>query len=192
LHTTAYHHILLREVPRPCSRALDIGCGLGSFARKLSRLAGHVDAIDRDPAVVELARASASGITNVHFTCVDFMAVMPHERNGYDFVCALASLHHLPLPAALERMESLLKPGGVLAVIGLYRSRGIFDFAWSLAAFPVSLWLRIARPRVRAAVPLRDPSLTLRETRAIAVDLLPGAVLRRRLLWRYTLLWHAT
>ena len=111
---------------------------------------------------------------------------------GYDFVCALASLHHLPLPGALDRMKFLLRPGGVLGIIGLYREHGITDFACSLAAFPVSLGLRLTHPRVHEGVPLRAPDLTLREIRTLAGALVPGAVIKRRLLWRYTLFYHAT
>src|SRR5205814_279469 len=55
-HNSHYHALLLAAVPRSCSRALDVGCGLGSFARRLARVADQVDAIDREPAVLERAR----------------------------------------------------------------------------------------------------------------------------------------
>jgi SAM-dependent methyltransferase len=169
-------------------RALDIGCGTGGFSRALSHLAGRVDAIDRDPKVIERARAASAGFSNLHFSCTDFMT---YDGGSYDFICALASLHHLPLPGALERMKSLLNPGGVLGVIGLYREHGITDFACSLAAFPVSLWLHLTHPRVHEGMPLRSPNLTLREIRTLAGALVPGAVIKRRLLWRYTLVYNA-
>jgi SAM-dependent methyltransferase len=191
VHTARYHDVLLRAVPRPCGRALDIGCGTGAFSRTLSQLADHVDAIDRDPDVIERAREASTGIGKLRFACADFMSYVSDESAGYDFICALASLHHLPLPGALNLMKSLLRPGGVLGVIGLYREHGIADFARSLAAFPVSLCLRLAHPRMDEGVPLRNPDLTLREIRTLAEMLLPGAVIKRRLLWRYTLVYHA-
>jgi SAM-dependent methyltransferase len=191
MHTACYYDVLLRAVPRPCGRALDIGCGTGAFSRALSHLADRVDAIDRDPDVIERARSASAGISNLRFACTDFMTYTSDGGGGYDFICALASLHHLPLPGALERMKFLLNPGGVLGVIGLYRSHGIIDFANSLAAFPVSLGLRLIHPRVHEDVPLRSPDLTLREIRALAGALVPGAVIKRRLLWRYTLVYNA-
>lgn len=39
--------------------------------------------------------------------------------------------------------------------------------------------------------PMRDPAESLREIRDAAGRILPGARLRRRLMWRYTLVWQA-
>ena len=96
----------------------------------------------------------------------------------------------LRLPAALERMKSLLRPGGVLGVIGLYRLRDIKDVVVGLAALSCSAWLRLTGRRIPPDVPLRDPDMTLSEIRALARAHLPGADVRRRLLWRYTLVYH--
>jgi len=72
-HDTHYHELLLRVVPRPCRRALDVGCGLGGFARRLSVEADRVDAIDCDPAVITRAREASTGTENVRFVEADFM-----------------------------------------------------------------------------------------------------------------------
>src|SRR5260370_24027082 len=56
-HNAYYHRLLLRHLPRPCSRVLDVGCGAGAFAAKLATRAGHVDALDRSPAMIEQARS---------------------------------------------------------------------------------------------------------------------------------------
>jgi len=39
-------------------------------------------------------------------------------------------------------------------------------------------------------MPIREPEATLAEIRDVAAEQLPGAHLRRRLYWRYSLLWH--
>ena len=41
-----------------------------------------------------------------------------------------------------------------------------------------------------AAMPVADPDFTVREVRADAARLLPGARVRRLLFWRYLLLWR--
>ena len=111
---------------------------------------------------------------------------------GYDFVCALASLHHLPLDTALVRFSRLLAPGGVLGVIGLYRPSTLFDHLAFAAAYPFGLWHRLRSQRGGGdRVPLRDPTTSLGEIRAAAAAHLPGAVIRRRLMWRYTLVYRS-
>jgi SAM-dependent methyltransferase len=179
MHTARYHHELLRTMPQPCKRALDVGCGTGVFARLLATRAGAVDAIDQSSEVVERARSASRGIDNLQFIAGDFMT---HDfaPASYDFVCSLASLHHMPFVASVERMIALLRPGGVLGVIGLYRSEGLVDAIWSAMAWPVSRSLRLVHGRSNDGVPLRDPAMTLREIRAG----FPGVV-TRRLLWRY-------
>ena len=39
-------------------------------------------------------------------------------------------------------------------------------------------------------MPTQAPETMLTEIRDVAADQLPGAHLRRRLYWRYSLLWH--
>lgn len=55
-HNAYYHRLLMRQLPAPCSRVLDVGCGAGAFAAELATRAGHVDALDRSPEMIEAAR----------------------------------------------------------------------------------------------------------------------------------------
>jgi len=48
---------------------------------------------------------------------------------------------------------------------------------------------RAGKPHVEG-MPTRDPEVTLTEIRDAAAEHLPGAHLRRRLYWHYSLLWH--
>jgi 2-polyprenyl-3-methyl-5-hydroxy-6-metoxy-1,4-benzoquinol methylase len=60
-HNAFYYRLLLRQMPLPCGRVLDAGCGAGSFAARLAGLAGHVGALDRSPVMIEAARTVAPG-----------------------------------------------------------------------------------------------------------------------------------
>ena len=62
----------------------------------------------------------------------------PFPEASFDFISAVATLHHLPLLLALQRFRSLLKPGGVIAIVGLYRARTLADFAAAALAMPIS------------------------------------------------------
>jgi len=109
---------------------------------------------------------------------------------SFDFIASIATLHHLPLDPALERFKQLLRPGGVLSVIGLYRIRTFADLSYACAAMPVSWWFRWTKNYQEVAAPMREPDKTLADVTACAARVLPGASIRRRLLFRYSLVWQ--
>ena len=187
-HNAHYHDLLLAAVPSPCPRALDVGCGLGAFARRLAPLAGMVDAIDRDPATIDRARTASESIANVRFTVADFLSWPGHE--AYDYVSMIAVLHHMPFEAALGRAAELLRPGGTLAVLGLPSDGPPWAKAARAAvALPVSRLLRWWKGPAPTGAPIAAPSMALGEIRREAARLLPGAVVRSHLLWRYSIVW---
>src|SRR6476646_2491282 len=55
-HNAWYQGRLLRALPAHLNEVLDVGCGAGSFAARLAQRAGHVDAIDRPPHMIAMAR----------------------------------------------------------------------------------------------------------------------------------------
>lgn len=187
-HNTHYQERLLRSVPRTCRRALDVGCGLGAFARRLSTLADEVDAVDEDPAVIRQARELSVHVRNVRFIEAEFMSWTADRV--YDFISMIAALHHLPFGDALTRAAHLLRPGGVLAVLGLDRAPSLFHAAArSLIAYPVSGCYRIVRRTSPVGARTLEPTMTFSEIRRSAVELLPRSTIRRHLLWRYSLVW---
>lgn len=187
-HNTHYHEVLVATVPFHCRRALDVGCGLGGFARRLADVAEQVDAIERSSSVLSRARELSSGRRGLRFIEADFLTW--EARNRYDFVSMVATLHHLPFVEALIKAADLLNPGGVLAVLGLSRASSLLEAAArSSIAYPVSVYYRLTRRASPVEAPLLDPSMTLGEIRRKAAEVLPGATIRRRLLWRYSLIW---
>jgi len=185
-HNIHYQNVILRAVPQGCSRALDVGCGEGLLARQLAATCGEVVGIDADGPT--LRRASA-GERRIVFVEGDVMTYdFPGE--SFDLITAVATLHHLPLRPALERFRGLLKPRGVLAVVGLYRMRGLVDHAWAAAGVTASRILRRFHHFEEVDAPLQQPRETFGEIRNACNELLPGAEIRRRLLFRYTLIWR--
>jgi hypothetical protein len=117
-----------------------------------------------------------------------------------DLITMVAVLHHLCLDDTLARIPRLLAPGGRLLVVGLARVNSLPDLAAdlvSLAANPVIGFVkhpRAARPAAESGagqpvMPVKDPVTTLAEIAAAARAHLPGATVRRRLFFRYTLRW---
>ncbi len=189
-HNAYYHPWLLRQVPPGAARALDVGCGSGALTRRLSERVAEVDAVDAEPAMIERATGRARWLVGDVLT-VDL------NPDGYDLVTALSSLHHLPLRPGLTRLAELVRPGGTLAVVGMYRHATMTDLAMAAVTLPANAFVgaalavrgRSGKPNDEG-MPVRDPEATLPEIRAAASELLPGSVVRRRVYWRYTLHWR--
>jgi ubiquinone/menaquinone biosynthesis C-methylase UbiE len=188
-HNLQYHDLVLKAVPANCDRALDVGCGQGVLARRLAQQCKEVTAIDADEHA--LGRAIANGKdSRVTFLEADAMNY-PFPEASFDLITAVATLHHLPLKPALMRFKSLLRRGGVLAVVGLYRNSTLTDYAFAAAALPTSKILRLWRGEAAVGAPIRDPLETLGEIRSACAEVLPGATIQRHLFFRYSLIWRS-
>jgi SAM-dependent methyltransferase len=117
-HNAYYRRLLLRHLPCPCNRVLDVGCGAGAFAAELARRAEHVDALDRSPVMIEKAGWAVPG--NVPGILADVLRE-PLPASRYDAIVSISALHHMPLEEALPRLATALRPGGVLAAVALPR-----------------------------------------------------------------------
>jgi SAM-dependent methyltransferase len=197
-----YHRLLIRQLPRPCGRVLDVGCGAGAFAVELAARADHVDALDRSPVMIDEARK----IVPPNVTCIlADVRQHPLPTASYDAIVSVTALHHVPLDQVLPRLAAALRPGGVLAAVALPKvdlplelpvelTAGIGHrlLGTALAAGRAAgrgSWLAIAPSHAVMPVVL-DPSLTTRQVRQQASALLPGVTVRRLVFWRYLLLWR--
>jgi SAM-dependent methyltransferase len=106
-YTIQYHPIVLRTVPVGCQRALDVGCGTGLVTRGLASRSESVIGIDVDPEVLSLARSFPELESSIQYLEGDVMTY-PFLPATFDFITAVAALHHLPLRPALARFRDLL------------------------------------------------------------------------------------
>ena len=105
-------------------------------------------------------------------------------------MAAIATVHHMDFDSAIERMRRLLRPGGVLAILGVARDRAPRDFLASALAVPVSRVLRWRRGWHQPGFEVRDPEMSYGQVRRAAERLLPGSEFRWLLLFRYQLVWR--
>lgn len=91
-HNAHYHRWILRQVPKRCARALDIGCGSGELAGLLATRAETVIGIDADPTIVALARGTAPAEGRMSFVAGDALTAVP--RGPYAIVTCVAAVHH--------------------------------------------------------------------------------------------------
>ena len=200
-HNEHFHGWILRNMPGRRQTAIDVGCGTGVLAGKLASCFARVIGIDADEGMAAAASARLAGMSRVRIEQCRFDAFAAAAGKGHaDLITMVAVLHHLDLSDTLPRIPRLLAPGGRLLVVGLAKvdspADAIVDLV-SSAANPVMGLIkhpRSARSADGAAVglpvmPVRDPSTTLAEIEAMAGANLPGATIRRRLFFRYTLRW---
>jgi SAM-dependent methyltransferase len=127
-----FHAFLGTVVPAPV-RLLEIGCGRGELARALAEDGHDVTAIDPDAPEGPIFR---------RVRLEDFAAV---ER--FEVAVASVSLHHVDdLTAAAARIETLLRPGGLLV---------LEEFAKERLTGPTAEWYYHQR-RALAAVGRED------------------------------------
>jgi SAM-dependent methyltransferase len=149
--------------------------------------------------MVARAARRAGGSPDLRFRCGDFMT-MDLPAAGFDCVISAAALHHMPMPAAVDRMARLLRRPGTLVIHDLRADDGLLDRAGSAFDLCARAFLRLLRTgRLRERRVVREAwarhgagerYLTMRDVRALAGRLGPGATVVRHRYWRYTLTWR--
>jgi SAM-dependent methyltransferase len=200
-HNEHFHGWILGNLPARRRAAVDVGCGTGALAGKLAPRFARVTGIDADEAMAAAASARLERDPAVTIRWCGFgefaSAADPGEA---DLITMVAVLHHLGLEDTLARIPGLLAPGGRLLVVGLARVNSPADLAADLISAALNPVMGLIKHPRRArpgdgpaagqpAMPVRDPAVTLAQITAAARAHLPGATIRRRLFFRYTLRW---
>jgi 2-polyprenyl-3-methyl-5-hydroxy-6-metoxy-1,4-benzoquinol methylase len=130
-------------VPAHVASVLEVGCGDGFLAARLSQRVAHVVAVDIDGPVLERAKQRVPN-AKVAWTLGDILDTS-ERLGGFDAVVSNATLHHLPdTRAALRCMRELVGPGGTLAIVAFARP-GWRHLPWAL----VTLVIRGVAIRIR-------------------------------------------
>lgn len=193
-HNDHFHAWVLSRLPQRRGTALDVGCGEGRLLETLAPHMEHVTGIDTDADACRRARARCAPAVGVEVRDQDF-----HEVDGrFDLITMIAVLHHLDLEQAVEHVKRLLAPEGRLLVVGLAPVESLTDRVWDAASAVTNPLIGMVKhpwPSPSDAEPSRmivkDPTVPLGEIRDVAGRILPGARIRRRLAFRYTLEWTA-
>lgn len=123
-------HSQFRDVEAECTKILDaisvtpqsviieIGTGTGAFAIHAARRCAEVFAVDVSTPMLEFSQCKAdkSGLNNITF-CHSGFLTYEHAGIPADALVTSMAFHHLPdlwKGIALHRMNSMLKPGGLL------------------------------------------------------------------------------
>jgi demethylmenaquinone methyltransferase/2-methoxy-6-polyprenyl-1,4-benzoquinol methylase len=119
----AVHREIADRAATPGSAVLDIGCGTGGVALACAARGAHVVGIDRDPGMLEVARAKADAQDLAGRTeWVELAAMELEDRfDGADFDAVVGCLVLSELPPAeqtyvLQVARRCLRPGGAIVM----------------------------------------------------------------------------
>ncbi|MGI5288562.1 class I SAM-dependent methyltransferase [Nonomuraea polychroma] len=191
-HNVHYQRLVLQLVPGGCERALDVGCGDGLLVSKLAARVPAVTGADRSADAIAMARRQYGDLDNVTFVEADYLddekGLLPEGK--YDFVTAVAVIHHADFREAMNGLVRLLAPGGRLVVVGLGKDRTPLDWIVRLTGQAASHGLKVFHGGKRGpGVPGMSPAISWGEIAREARRMLPGCRFRRLLLRRYLLTW---
>jgi len=158
-------------------RILDVGCGGGLVSEPLARLSADVVGIDPSSTNVEVARlhAESTGLA------VDYRATtaeaLAAAGERFDVVLALEVVEHVAdVPAFLDTVAAMVKPGGLLVVATINRTLKALGLAIVGAEY-VLRWLprgthsydKLVRPE-EVEAPLQDAGLVLLDRVGVVFD----------------------
>lgn len=173
-------------IPAAARHGLDVGCGEGETTRRLRTRVPSMTGLDTDEPSIEVARSYCDDIEYVHGDLAS--AAIPDQ--SFDVVAAVAVLHHLDHSAGLARLAELLRPGGLLVVVGLAQSRSLLDFVRDARDAVVIRRHTLTKTVWETPAPkVWPPPLTYSQARAASRSVLPSARFERIGFFRYALTW---
>jgi len=189
-HNTAYFRWIRGRIGDRCD-ILDVGCGDGVLCRYLDTPGRRIIGIDPSGECIARARVDQSEGEQRFLQCTFEEYECPLE--SLDAIVFLASLHHMDAALSIDKATALLRPGGVLIVVGLAKPGTLRD--WVIEA------LRVVPARIGSVLHHEEDSEflgiptsyrlnTMDEIRQIIEQYLPGAVLKNGLYFRYLLSWE--
>ncbi|MFF5156883.1 class I SAM-dependent methyltransferase [Streptomyces sp. NPDC000348] len=196
-HNDHYGPWVARQVAESGAHdVLDVGCGTGNLAELLRRRVATVTGLEPDPRTARVAAERFADDPAVTIVEAGFAGRNPERR--FDAITLVAVLHHLPLVPTLRELRECLRPGGRLVIVGCYREAGRLDMLAALPAMLANPVMGMVKHPTRAdglpshmTAPTAAPQETLGDIRAAASAELPDARFRRRLFWRYSLVYDA-
>jgi len=177
-------------VPAQAASVLEVGCGDGFLAARLSQWVPHVVAVDVDEPVLRRARQRFPDAP-VTWRHGDVLA-LADELGEFDAVVSNAMLHHVAdTRAALACLRGLVKHGGTLAVVTFARP-GWRHLPWALATLVIrGVAIRVRGKWEHSAPTVWPPHDTVAELRRHVFAELPGAQVSLLALGRGFVKWQA-
>ena len=197
-HNDFYGPWVVRQVRSSgAQKVLDVGCGTGNLVARLIPWAGTITGLEPHEATARIAAERFGGNQAVEIRPESFE--LRDRGDKFGAITLVAVLHHLPLQETMKDLASALDPGGRLVIVGCYRESTRADRLVSFGALLSNPMMGLIKHPRRArdapegmTAPTAPARESLSEIAAEAARFLPGARIRRRLFWRYSLVYDAS
>lgn len=113
--------LIMNTHPKQNSVLLDLACGPGRLTFPLSKHFTKVNAADRDEGMINAGNKYAmnNGINNIHWINAD-AEDLEFEPNSIDLITIGDAFDRLDQEFILNSAKKWLKPGGYIAIVGMY------------------------------------------------------------------------
>lgn len=198
-HNNCYYGQLMKLIPDNAEICLEIGCGKGELSFMLSQKAKRVIAVDIADKMIQKAKVLHPN-ENIKYICCNIVD-MEFKNNSLDVIITVATAHHLPYDWLLNLARDKLKKGGKLIILDLVKAKSLSDhIIWGSAFFPNIVMNLIKNGRLKKGDERakevwerhgrRDKYMMMDEIRSLAKKYIPAAKIKRKLFWRYLLVWQ--
>lgn len=104
------HSMVTRLIPEG-AKVIDIACGNGTLAMKISARAAHVSGIDISAGMIRHARkrAEKTGIKGVEFIEMDAADLSRYSDNEFDIACTSMAIHQFQLETGKQILKEMTR-----------------------------------------------------------------------------------
>lgn len=198
-HNNCYFNHLVKLIPNDMDTCLEIGCGKGELSSMLSEKCNKVIAVDLADKMIEKAKILYPK-ENLEYICENILE-MKFENDSLDVIITTAAAHHLPYEWLLNFAKDKLKKGGKLIILDLVEPKSVIDYIfWGSAFLPNIIMNLVKNGRLQKDDAhsrelwerhgKNDTYMTLDEIKSLAKKYIPTAKIKRKLFWRYLLVWE--
>ncbi len=148
--------------------------------------------------MIDRAKQQSRNYHNIDFQTADMMTWKFLE--AFDAIVSIASVHHVPIERLLPILKTALKSSGKLIILDLITHENGLDRLSGGVAIPLNWMLQVVKnrrvkPSPEAVAAWKDHLKTDRYlTRSQAQEIygtgLRGAVVKKHLFWRYSVVWQ--
>jgi ubiquinone/menaquinone biosynthesis C-methylase UbiE len=180
-HNTHYYSLLRAALPGSASSLLDVGCGDGTFCRFVAAQLPMVVGLDVEGRNLD----QDDGVRYV----VGSAEALAFADGSFAAITMSMVFHHVTPRTALDEAVRVLRPGGLLQVLGIGKNSGPRDLPHELRDVLTHRLHSRGRDTWDPPTAKAEPTQTWAQALTTARRSLPGCTWDRLPLWRYRVTW---